>query len=271
MRLLWLTDVHFNFLDWPEVQAFLRSVAAGRDAAIRARLGEAQPEAVLVGGDIGEAESVVTYLEEMAAQLPCPIYFVLGNHDYYGGSIVEVRARIRVLCEEIPRMVWLSESDVVDLSPERALVGHDSWCDGRLGDLAGTRVVLNDFVVISELAHTDFEARMHELADQAVRHFQRVLPAALDGHTHVLLLTHCPPWREAAWYAGKPSNDDYLPFFSCKAVGDALVEIMSACPEKRLTVLCGHTHGGGRAQIAPNVVAITGSAVYGRPEFRRVE
>ncbi len=40
--------------------------------------------------------------------------------------------------------------------------------------------------------------------------------------------------------------------------------------EWQMTVLCGHTHGSGDAQILPNLRVLTGGAVYGRPGVQRV-
>jgi len=47
-------------------------------------------DALLLGGDIGEADSVPRFLSEMENALRLPIYFVLGNHDFYWGSIAMV-------------------------------------------------------------------------------------------------------------------------------------------------------------------------------------
>ena len=35
--------------------------------------------------------------------------------------------------------------------------------------------------------------------------------------------------------------------------------------EKQIAVYCGHTHGGGVAQLRSNLVVHTGSAEYGKP------
>jgi predicted MPP superfamily phosphohydrolase len=35
-------------------------------------------------------------------------------------------------------------------------------------------------------------------------------------------------------------------------------------------MLCGHTHGGGEAEMLPNLRVLTGPATYGRPEVQRV-
>ena len=45
---------------------------------------------------------------------------------------------------------------------------------------------------------------------------------------------------------------------------------MAAHPECEMTVLCGHTHSPGEAQILPNLRVLTGGAEYGRPALQRV-
>ena len=82
MRIAWLTDIHLNFLAEAGARAFLAEVAAGR------------ADAVLVGGDIGEAHNVCDYLGLLDELLAVPIYFVLGNHEFYFGSIRETRDRV---------------------------------------------------------------------------------------------------------------------------------------------------------------------------------
>jgi hypothetical protein len=86
----------------------------------------------------------------------------------------------------------------------------------------------------------------------------------------VLVPTHVPPFRESCWHEGRVSNDAWLPFFTCKAVGDVLSEAMRRCPDREMTVLCGHTHGAGEAEILPNLWVSTGRAVYGSPKVQRV-
>lgn len=97
-----------------------------------------------------------------------------------------------------------------------------------------------------------------------------MLPQACERSKKVIVLTHVPPFREATWHEGHVSNDDWLPYFSCKAVGDVLVKVMESRPDCHLTVLCGHTHGGGVATILPNLQVITGAAVYGHPKIQQM-
>jgi len=73
-----------------------------------------QPQVLLVTGDIGESDSVVRFVTELG-QL-APIYFVLGNHDYYRGSIRRVRTEVAELCSTTPKLVWLTSAEVVELA-----------------------------------------------------------------------------------------------------------------------------------------------------------
>ena len=267
-RVAWLTDIHLNFLEHVDRRQFARSVA------------DASPDAVLVGGDIGESPDVVEHLREMADIVRCPIYFVLGNHDFYRGSIAQTRREVSELAAGSDHLVYLTGADVVELSPTTALVGHDGWGDARLGDYYGSRVLLNDFLLIDELrlfnAERDdldrprLEPVLNALGDEAAGHFARVLPAAMESHRRVVALTHVPPFREAAWHQGKPSDDDWLPFFACKAVGDCFLEVMRDRPDRELLVLCGHTHGSGETQILENLRVLTGGARYREPAIQRV-
>ena len=95
-------------------------------------------------------------------------------------------------------------------------------------------------------------------------------PRRWPGSGGVIVLTHVPPFREACWHRGRVSDDEWLPHFACRAVGEALVEAMAAHPECEMTVLCGHTHSAGEAQVLPNLRVLTGGAEYGRPEVQRV-
>jgi len=256
----WLTDIHLNFLSPQKVKAFCRNIV------------EHNPEAMLIGGDIADANTIKVYLRILEDELCLPIYFVLGNHDYYYGSIAGVRTAIKKLCDRSDWLHWLPAGGVVELTEETGLIGIDSWADARLGNYRDSMVLLNDYSLIKELAGLDQDARrvkLNELGDIAAANLRDVLPRALVRFQHLLLLTHVPPFKEACWHAGNISHDHWLPHFSCKAVGEALVECMrnSAC---EITVLCGHTHSGGRAQILPNLKVKTGGAEYGRPRLNEL-
>ncbi len=260
-RTVWLTDIHLNFVDLGKVEEFCRRIAGK------------EPDGLLLGGDIGEAQNVTTYLRLLEDQLECPIFFVLGNHDFYNGSISEVRQEIKTLVEHSQGLCWLSDAGVVPLTERICLIGHDAWADGRLGDYERSQVELNDYLHIEEFAGLDREKRLeklHELGDAAADYFRQVLPRALKRFRHVVVLIHVPPFAEACWHEGRTSDENYLPHFSCKSVGKILEETMRQFPDCEMTVLCGHTHGSGEAEILPNLLVKTGGATYGEPQVQEV-
>jgi len=258
-RLVWVTDIHLNFIYNSRIERLCR--------AIRRQ----SPDAVLIAGDIGEADSVAGYLRRLETMLQQPVYFVLGNHDYYFGLISEVRASILDLCRASSLLHWLVEESVIELTPATCLVGHDSWADGRYGLGDRSEMLLSDHFLIKDFVGLSASGRyrlLNELGDMAAAHFERVLPEALARYPSVILLTHVPPFREACWYEGRISDDEALPHFACKAVGDVLRRELAARPDRRLTVLCGHTHGAGTVDILPNLRVITGGAEYGSPHVQ---
>lgn len=256
MRIGWLSDVHLNFLDEESLDRFFAGLAA---QAV---------DAWLVSGDIGEAQSVTQYLQMFETRLPCPTYFTLGNHDFYGGSMAEVHLRVRDLAAASRRLVWLTASPAETLGGGTAITGDDSWADARFGNARKTPVELNDFFFIRELvgwARPDLIRMLHRLGDQAAARLEPKLRAAADSHDRVYVLMHVPPFREAAWHRGELCDDDWAPWFSCRAVGDVVRGCARDHPDVEFIVLCGHTHGGGRYAAAPNLTVLTAEAEYGAP------
>lgn len=259
MRLGWATDIHLNFLPKAEIVAFGR------------KLSEANLDALVITGDISEAPRLEAHLGILEQALGRPIYFVLGNHDFYGGSIPEVRDRATRLTVTARHLRWLPAVGVVPLSDRTALVGHDGWSDGRAGDYFGSSVLLNDYVVINELrdlSRPDRLVVLQELAEESATYLEGVVSRALDHFSQVVVATHPPPFREACWHCGEVSDDDWLPHFCSATVGEALRRSMRS--DRSMTVLCGHTHSSGFVEVEPGLVVHTGGAAYGRPELQSV-
>jgi Icc-related predicted phosphoesterase len=261
-RLAWLTDIHLEFVRSEEdIRSFLNSVAV------------AKPDCVLVGGDTTTARRLAETLLMMEDRLRVPIYFVLGNHDSYYGSIRQVRHLAEDLTRKHEWLRWLPAAGVVELTPRTGLVGHDGWADGRLAMGADSEIYLSDYSLIDEFiglpAKERFQ-RLNRLGDEAAAYLEKVLPGAMERFPDLILLTHVPPFRESCWYEGRISSDEYLPHFTCGAVGDTLVRLMQLHPECSLTVLCGHTHGQGEVSILPNLHVKTGGAEYGQPKVQEM-
>ncbi len=260
-RITWLTDIHLNFVDATRISEFL------------AHLSDAAPDLILLGGDIAELTDVCHFLSLLDDHLNRPIYFVLGNHDFYFGSIAQVRDEVRQLCRERDNLVYLTDEPGIELTRSVGLVGHDGWADARIGDYERSMVMMNDYRLIAEFTGLGKQQRwplLKALGDEAAAAVRRDLPRALDRHEMVYFLTHVPPLREACWHNGRISDDEWAPHFTCKAVGDALLQIMRDYPQRELTVLCGHTHSAGETHPLENMRIFTGGAEYGFPAINRL-
>lgn len=259
-RIAWLTDIHLNFLTSWQLNAFFED------------LKRPDIDSIVISGDIGEAHTLIWFLEGLS-ELGKPIYFVLGNHDYYFGSFDMVKRLVRRLVGELPNLTWLTDNGIIELAPTTGLIGHDSWADGRYGDFMNSPVMLNDYVLIQDfvgLRQYERLQMLNMLGDIAAEYFIQMLPEALERYQHVYVVTHVPPFREATVHEKRSANGEFLPHYSCKAVGDVLMDVMRRYPEREVTVLCGHTHGEGTVQILENLRVLTGGAEYGSPQISRM-
>jgi 3',5'-cyclic AMP phosphodiesterase CpdA len=256
-RLAWLSDLHLDFLESDAAVAALCSDVAA-----------AGPDAVLISGDIATADTLERNLRLLESSLQRPIYFVLGNHDFYGSSIGEVRRLVLAICAASRWLRWLPAEGLVPIGDATWLAGHDSWADGRLGSGMRSPFVLNDYYCIADFQGRSIAGwfeRIGALGDEAAAFLRPLLARAFETRPRVILVTHVPPFREAAWHLGRTSDDDAAPHFTCKAVGDLLVDVMTRRADCTMLVLCGHTHSPGVVHMLPNLEVRTAAAQYGAP------
>lgn len=259
--LAWLTDIHLNFLSRERAAQFIDS------------LDKLSDEAIIISGDLTESHLLESVLEQIGRRVKKPVYFVCGNHDYYRGSVATVRAAIPAWIKPWRNLTWLSNSHVIQLSPTTGLVGHDGWGDGRYGVYHNSPLILNDFIHIAELHHPLQEDRliaMQTLGDGAAAHLRAVLPDALNRYQHVIVVTHVPPFADACWYRGEPTEPHVLPFYACYATGEVLYEMAAAYPDRYITVLCGHTHNAYDLTVLPNLRVLVGHAEYEYPAVQSI-
>jgi len=266
MNFTWLTDIHINFLDEEERFIFYQQVK------------KHPGKSVFITGDIAEATCIEAILQEIAEHVNKPIYFVLGNHDYYHGRVDEVQELMRKLNQNHQRLFWLNDCDPIEVEPNTFLVGIDGWADGRLGDYENSNVVLSDRRAIADLYHSYIHGKAallkkrNELADRDANILAVNLQRAVDNNAEkIIILTHIPPFRECCYYQGHITTDDFLPFFSSKATGDVLTRFAKSNPEIYFLTLCGHTHSSAHYQPLNNLEGITGKAEYHLPEIQEID
>jgi Icc protein len=256
--LIWGTDLHFDHATENAVDYFFNQVR------------EANVPQLLIAGDIASSATLKNYLDKLDNELNMPIYFVLGNHDFYGGSLKGVREFMRSYASAHTNLHYLTDDGSVKLYPETYLIGDDGWADGQAGDYGRSKIMLNDYLFIEELKDLSHEERgqlLQKLGLEATERVRAKLLAALEKGSHVILLTHVPPFPEGALYRNRPSDSDWTPHFVCHQMGQMLLKVMGDHLEKRLTILSGHSHHPAHYRPYENITCYTAHADYGHPKM----
>ena len=263
MKFAWLTDIHLNFLDEKQRVNFYQEIVSTNS------------DAILITGDIAEAPTIAPIMKEMSNAIQKPIYFVLGNHDYYHATVNSVRTEMVRLTKTNSLLYWLPAWGSQRLDQDTILLGQDGWADGRLGDYFNSRLTLNDSKMIIDLLHQAIIGKnklldkMQQLADYDAKQLENDLKKSLQQHPKkIIVLTHIPPFKEVCIHKGKICDDDYLPYFSSKATGDVLMHNAKENPTIKFLVLAGHTHSESIYKVLPNLTVKVGKAEYLKPEIQ---
>lgn len=246
--LLWITDPHFNFLSASSWRKVLHGLAE-------------YPSDVplVITGDIAESRDFSRYLQELEQDRN--VYFVLGNHDFYGDSIAAARDCAR---SRPGYLEWRNEP--VRLSDTACLVGVDGWYDFNEGAGADTQLRMSDWELITDFRDAPMLsiAKMSALlAKQSAKLALKKLELAFAKYKTVYLATHVPPFLGAALSPRRlPSDKDWAPVMVNTALGHALCSAAEFA-DKSVHVLCGHTHTKASLHVTESVQVSAGRANYG--------
>ena len=280
MKAIWCTDIHLNFLQSVRLQNFY--------AEVRARVEEIKADFVFLTGDISDAAEFNHHVMGLGDALPdwCEIAFVLGNHDFYGGSVKNSREKAQAIKEHYyPTLMPPDRLRVIEEDNSVTMIcGVDGFADARHGDFDKSDVLMNDHVYIQEFRlpsdatnHLKWPPKSHiklmmqtladfdasELDNQLSREF------GVSGKSkNVIVLTHVPPFIEVARYNGTISAPDFLPFYTSKATGDILLKHAEKNPDINYLVLCGHSHDAAHVSPLPNLNVYCGRAKYNYSEIQ---
>lgn len=258
MKLIWMSDIHLNFLKQDQREEFYSLVS------------KKNGDAIIVSGDIAESYNVVPILTEMQDYLKIPVYFVLGNHDFYGASVAGVKSIVK-------KLNYLPKNSGTPLSDSTILLGVDGWGDCRNGDFEHSHLTMSDWLYIDELRKgygqgmNELKKALQKLADSDARSLKRkVLKALKDNYTKIIIVTHVPPFEEACLYAGRKSTPDGLPFFSSKILGDTILPIAKKNPKVDFLWLSGHTHSRVKYKPCNNMTVKVAKSEYYYPQVEEV-
>jgi 3',5'-cyclic-AMP phosphodiesterase len=225
-----------------------------------------KPSGVFLTGDISHSGyTLIGDLEFFGKRIGRPLYFVLGNHDFFGSSFDKVHVQVRSLCKQYKNLIWMNEAGTIALNEETALIGKMGWYDARVGNPDYIKYTLDWFLIDDFRALSTMKARVEkfrDIAEDSAKVLSRQLEAALDTYKTVYLLTHFPPWQEANRCHSWISEQFWTPYNTNYALGQALENVMEQHKKRYLVVLAGHTHSPVSIHIARNIECRVGKGSY---------
>src|SRR5581483_327042 len=264
-KFAWATDIHLDHLgdDRQRIIQFGESLV------------QQAPTGVFLTGDFSVAKLLAYHLGALEQICKRPIYFVLGNHDYYGARVEEVRRLMKDLTNASPFLRYLPTVPYValngpGLSGQTAVLGHDGWYDALYGDWQNSSFdmldwhAIHDFIEVNGSKAT-IASLARKYAHEGVTYVQNSIKQAVRYHKNLVILTHYPPFAQAHVHEGRPGEPHVMPWFTSKMMGDMLMDAARAYPAVTFTVLAGHTHGKYEGKILPNLRVMVGGAEYGHP------
>lgn len=262
----WATDIHLDFVsDYQLIEFGKRLIASN-------------PEGIILSGDLSTANQLVYHLAALERVVQRPIYFVLGNHDYYNGSIEDVRKKMKDVTNMSQYLRYLPNSLYIALSQSSALIGHDGWYDARNGNWKISEFQMSDWTTISEFAAVSQRGKnlvnvidvAQKLAHEATLHIHNAIKSAVRYHNNIVIVTHFPPFAESHMHENKPGDAGAHPWFTSKVMGDMLLDASKSFPKVNFTVFAGHTHGKYSGKFADNLTVHVGGAEYRYPALQEV-
>jgi predicted MPP superfamily phosphohydrolase len=258
----WLSDLHLDRLEEPQINHLLKQIADSR------------MECIAISGDISHAQGLTAHLHAIAsACYPRPVFFVCGNHDYYGGSVASVDADIRAICAKTENLHLLDGQEIIPLNRHTCLIGDGGWPDVRAGYGMDTCVRSPDHRAIRDfhgMNRQQFMLRMQEMGKCSAAKIRNILPLALTRYPRVILLTHVPPFPRAVRYNDGPCGPRHLPYYANLSAGLAIQGIAGAFPHRRITILAGHAHSACVTHIGTTICVRVAHARAGSPATHQV-
>lgn len=251
-RMIWLSDLHISEMHDDKVQQFLETLESYNS------------DFIAITGDTGNGSESLSYLQTIAEYTQKNVFFILGNHDFYRDKIEVIRQKATSIAAEHPLLCYLTTQNIIELSPDTALIGHDGWYDGRCPDFVSSKYHCYDFEYITDfIGLSDMQRLMliQKLADEATEHCSKLLELAFEKYDRVVLMTHVPPFIEACRHHHHRLDINEAPYFVNYNFGQALAHIMNTYHDKHLEVIAGHTHGHHNVSIKPNLtISVAGRA-----------
>ena len=267
LRILWLTDTHFNNLFPWQRYSFM------------AKLRKEKPDAIFHTGDISNGIFLKRDLA-MLASLNIPIFYIMGNHEKFWSSLEATKEKVRQLHLQYPNLYWLEDFEPIGLGDddnEVCVIGADGWYDVAFGDPKWIKFTFDWFMIKEFRQLSSMKERIEmfrSLADESCRQIEEKLVKALDqNYKTIYLLTHMPAWKEATRDEGTMFEKFWLPYNTNIRLGKTIEKIMEGRKKRQCHILAGHIHphNGLYIRVSRNIDCQVGEGHYlGVPHSQKI-
>lgn len=247
MELLVASDLHLNYFD----NNFIKNLGKS--------FSKIPANGLIICGDISLSTSFSDALKYLQEGLEKSIYFVLGNHDFWGSSFEKVEEMANALSNE--DIVWLNKQDV-HLNDNTVLSGFDGWydCVNNIENV-NSGILMRDWIRIenfysSNKSHIEISK---ERSQNSYKFSDRIIKNQKSGYKNQIIITHVPPFPQLV--KEKPGHEAY---YTSIDAGNMLI---SACSTLEKTIcLSGHTHNKAE-YVVDNIHCYTMEACRGKPNI----
>lgn len=271
MKVAWFTDIHLDCVDDP-IQHAENMSEQSRHA-----------DAIFITGDLSNSNKLLMHLRILEESIEKPIFFILGNHDFYFSDVASVRKNVVEACNNLRFCRYLSSIPYIRISKGVTLIGHDGWCDAGNGDLNSSQVIMNDWIKIGDyrpallplaggmqISKLKVAEIAKNICSTSVRHVLQGIKCAIQEKSEkIIVMTHVPPFAESFVFSPSKGMNavDALPWYTSRMMGNMLFNAAKSCPKIQFTVMSGHTHAAFDQKILNNLTVKVGASEYGSPSL----
>lgn len=256
----WLTDPHFDKCD---IDYFYQ---------ISKKFKAENLDGLIITGDISEGGTTMLYLSFLEKLISKPIWFVLGNHDWYNVSRDVGFELIKKYSNH--NLIFLDDIPFIKLNKTTCLIGGENWWDAffkqSFGLLDGM-YMSEDYEKISFISPEKHESnpfsKIKLLAAIKSDVLIEKLINAFKIFDTVYLAVHVPPFKEGCLFSAIEMPENWLNHFCDHELGIKLKLLMKSYPEKELKILSGHTHSKSTKKIKQNIKQYVGASTLKKPKI----
>lgn len=287
MFIVHISDIHLNFCDANKIGENISTAYKARQKLLKSINDNISKggEIILLTGDISESPTLTSEVFWLSENLKRPLYYVLGNHDFYHsdfrtGEIFANCANKFIKLDQ--QIIYLPARDFVKLNADTILLGFNGLYDCRnfkrneLEDFIDGIQIQNDFQYNKNLKEIydlceSYENKLKLVqyyADNEVNIFEQKLLKLIKTNefsniNKIIIATHVPP----IYYKNPNVKYEYdLPGFdSNKKFLELLCKYSEEYKSIQFTVFCGHNHYGGYSKL-DNLEIFCKKSQYGYPD-----